>query len=54
MEKCEICKKESEELFQCNSCNILFCDKCGSAPRALCVDCVEFAESGPEALKDIE
>ena len=54
MDKCEICKKEIEELFQCNSCNTLFCTSCGDNTRALCNDCSEFAESSPEGIDDFE
>jgi hypothetical protein len=55
MDVCEICKKNADDLFQCNSCSSLFCKDCGNHLRALCGDCSEFVETSQiEGLEDLE
>lgn len=46
MSKCEISGKETNELFECNACGVLFSAECGNTIRLLCEHCIEFAESG--------
>ena len=41
--KCEICGKETDDLFECDTCGRLICDDCGCAFQ--CDECWEKEQS---------
>ncbi|MGD2200562.1 MAG: hypothetical protein PVJ38_02880 [Candidatus Bathyarchaeota archaeon] len=41
MSECEICGEESEKVYRCKSCDVVFCEYCGSDEDKLCLDCLE-------------
>jgi hypothetical protein len=41
MLKCNICGDEVEEVYECEECKEVFCDKCGDPAELLCEYCLE-------------
>jgi len=52
MAVCGISGIETDELFECGACGILFADGYGNSIRLLCDNCAEFADAS--RLEELE
>jgi hypothetical protein len=51
---CEVCGEEDTSVTKCKTCNVKFCEYCGSVEDRQCIECIEYSDDDDNYEDDKE